>query len=445
MGSPITLSGFNDIDFNAVLEAVMKQESLPLTNLQTQQKALESKQSTFRTLAAKIATFESAVADLKDDSSMLGRTASSTDDKAVQVTAGGTAAPGIYDVVVQELARAQVTASTSTTPDSDATVVATGGTLTIGGVAVIVDVPVTLKGLADRINTTKDIGVTATVVKSGAGAYHLVLTARSTGSASQFTISNGMTGGAGITFGANSVEASDARALINNVQVVSTTNSITDAISGVSLSLLKKDPAATTTVTVTEDLGTVKTKINQVVDAFNDLVKFAEDQNTSAAKGDASSVGRDPLLRGLRNVLRSAFTGEYVAGGGFSSMASIGIEFQRTGRMTFSTSRFDAAAASNLTDIRHLFTGDGTNKGAFTTLADLVQEYTKADGLLKDTNDRLSQQVSALDKRIDDLTERLALRRLALQKEYIAADSAMTQLKNDVSSLSSLGGQYRLF
>jgi hypothetical protein len=53
--------------------------------------------------------------------------------------------------------------------------------------------------------------------------------------------------------------------------------------------------------------------------------------------------------------------------------------------------------------------------------------------------------VTALNARIDDLTNRLALRRTALQKEYIAADLAMTQLKNDVSSLSSLNGQYRLF
>jgi flagellar hook-associated protein 2 len=445
MGSPITLSGFNDIDFNAVLEAVMKQESLPLTTLQTQQKTLESKASTFRTLAAKLATFESAVADLTDDNSLLGRTASSTDDKAVKVSAGSTAAAGIYDVVVQELARAQVTASATNTPDADATVVATGGTLNIGGVAVIVDMPVTLKGLADRINSTKDIGVTATVVKSGAGAYHLVLTARSTGTASQFTVSNGMTGGAGISFGANAVEASDARALINNIQVVSSTNTIDDAISGVSLSLLKKDPTATTTVSIAEDLGTAKTKIGKVVDAFNELVKFAEDQNTAAGKGDASSVGRDPLLRGLRNVLRNAFAGEYSAGGNFSSLAAIGIEFQRTGRMTFSEGRFDAAAASSLTDVRHLFTGDGTNAGVFTSLADIVKDYTKADGLLKDTDDRLTQQVASLDKRISDLTDRLALRRLALQKEYIAADSAMTQLKNDVSSLSSLSGQYRLF
>src|SRR5690349_3054295 len=135
MGSPITFSGFNSIDFTAVLEAVMTQESQPLTTLQTQQKALQSKATTFRTLATKL-------------------------------SAGTTAAPGIYDITVQELARAQVTASTTTVADADATTVAWGGTMTIGGVAVSIDAPVTLKGLAERINQTKDIGVTATVIKS---------------------------------------------------------------------------------------------------------------------------------------------------------------------------------------------------------------------------------------------------------------------------------------
>jgi flagellar hook-associated protein 2 len=254
-----------------------------------------------------------------------------------------------------------------------------------------------------------------------------------------------MTGGAGLTFGVNAVDASDARALINNVQVVSSTNTIEDAISGVSLTLLKKDPASTTTVTIGEDLATAKARIGKVVDAFNDLIKFAEDQNAAAGKGDAASVGRDPLVQGLRNVLRTALTGQYAAGGSVDSLAAAGIEFQRTGRMTFNAGTFDAAAASNLSDVRHLFAGDGTNAGAFKTLEGVIQTYTKADGLLKDTNDRLGQQVTSLNSRIDDLTARLAIRRSGLQKEYIAADLAMTQLKNSVSSLSSLGSQYRLF
>ena len=294
MGSPITFSGFNSIDFTAVLEAVMKQESQPLTTLQTQQKALQSKAATFRTLATKLATFESAVSALKDDNALLGRTASSTNDSAVKVSAGTTAAPGIYDITVQELARAQVTASITTVADADSTTVAWGGTLNIGGVAVAIDAPVTLKGLAERINQTKDIGVTATVVKSGVGAWQLVLTGRATGTASQFSVTNALTGGTGIGFGDangdgvsgdsvadNAVQATDARALVNNVQVVSSTNTLGDAISGVTIDLLKKDPAATTTITVAEDSSTAKTRIQSVITAFNDLIKFADDQNTA--------------------------------------------------------------------------------------------------------------------------------------------------------------------
>ena len=197
MGSPITLSGFNDIDFNAVLEAVMTQESVPLQNLQTQQKSLESKASTFRTLAAKLATFESAVADLKDDQSMLGRTASSTDDKAVTVNAGSTAAPGIYDVVVQELARAQVSASTTTTPDADTTVVATGrhadhrrrcGDRRHPGDPERARRPHQRHEGHRGHRHGRQVGRRR--LSSGAHG-------PSTGTASQFTITNGMTGGAG--------------------------------------------------------------------------------------------------------------------------------------------------------------------------------------------------------------------------------------------------------
>ena len=47
MGSPITLSGFNSIDFNLILTSIMTQESQPLTALQSRQSALKSRASTF--------------------------------------------------------------------------------------------------------------------------------------------------------------------------------------------------------------------------------------------------------------------------------------------------------------------------------------------------------------------------------------------------------------
>jgi flagellar hook-associated protein 2 len=448
MGSPITFSGFNKIDFGLILDAVMEQEQAPLRTLQAQQKELESRAATYRTLASKLATFEAAVNALSGKNALSGRKGTNTNETLVNASVSDSAAAGIYDVVVQELARAQVTASTTFPPDADQTIVASSGTIVIGGVTVNIDAPVTLQGLADRINGTADIPVTATVVRAAPNSWQLVLTGRSTGVARAFTVSSSLSGadpGGAIAFGANAVEGTDARVLINNVTVTSETNTVSDAILGVTLQLLKRDPDNTATITVGDNLDGSKQAIKNLVSAFNDLVKFTEDQNLAASKGDGSSIARDPLLRGLRGELREKLTAEYIAGGTYASLAAVGFEFDRTGRISFKESVFDAAVQSNRADVTALFGADGIDKGVFQSLKNVLETYTNADGLLKDMNDRLDDQTSAIARRIGDLEDRLAVRRQVLQQEFVAADMLMTQLNSQVNALSSLGSQYSLF
>lgn len=461
MGSPITFSGFNKIDFGMILDAVMEQEQAPLRTLQAQQKELEARATTYRTLATKLAAFETAVSSFAKDGALSGRKASNTDPTLVNASAGDSAAAGIYDVVVQELARAQTTAATSFPPDADQTIVASSGTMVIGGVQVNIDAPLTLQGLADRINGTSDIPVTATVVRAAPNSWQLVLTGRSTGAAGAFTIGNSLAGaapGGAITFADtdndgtsgnsaadNAVVATDARVLINNVAVTSSTNTVSDAILGVTLQLLKRDPASTATITVGDDMEGVKDDVKKVVDSFNDLIKFAEEQNLAASKGEGSSIARDPLLRGLRSTLRDRLAADYVAGGDYTSLASVGLGFDRTGRLTFNQSMFDDAVEAARDDVAGLFSANGTDKGVFRELKTAIALYTDADGLLKTTGERLDDQTRAISVRIGDLEDRLALRRQVLQREYAAADLTMTQLNSQVGALSSLGSQYSLF
>jgi flagellar hook-associated protein 2 len=256
---------------------------------------------------------------------------------------------------------------------------------------------------------------------------------------------SGADAGGAIAFGGNAVEATDARVLINNVTVTSDTNTVSDAILGVTLQLLKRDPDNVATITVGDNFDGSKAAIKNLVTAFNDLVKFTEDQNVAASKGDGSSIARDPLLRGLRGELREKLTAEYIAGGTYASLASVGFEFDRTGRISFKESVFDAAVQNNRADVTALFGADGTDKGVFQSLKDVVALYTNADGLLKDMNDRLDDQASAITRRIGDLEDRLAIRRQVLQQEFVAADMLMTQLNSQVNALSSLGSQYSLF
>lgn len=440
MGSPVTLSGFNSIDFNLILTSIMTQESQPLTALQSRQKALRSRADTFSALTSRVVALQQAAGKLTG-SSLAAYAATSNDGAAVGVSAGAAALPGRYDLVVSQLARAQVTASTTTAPDADTTVVASGGTITIGNVTVTLSGAATLRQLADAINQASDPPTRATVVQTGPGSYRLVLTARDTGAANAFTVTNGLTGGTGITFGANAVEAADAAFTVNNIPVTSASNVVASAVPGVTLTLYRQDPAKTVVVDVADDTEGLKARIGGFISAYNDLVQFANDQTRAAGTGDQTSIGRDPLLRQLRNQLRAALSSEYATGGALTALAQAGVELTRTGTLELNTARLDDALAGGTAGLAALFTGTDGNPGVFTGLNGLLDGYTQGDGLLPGARRQLTEQASRFDAQIVAMQERLALRRAALQREFIAADQAMTMLKSQTNSLAQFGAQ----
>jgi flagellar hook-associated protein 2 len=447
VGSPVTLSGFNSIDFNLILTSIMRQESQPLEALQSRQSALQSRAQTFSDLTSRVVALQQAAGKLSG-SSLAAYAATSSQPTAVSVSAGESAIPGRYDVVVSQTARAQVIASTTMAPDADTTVVASGGTITIGDVTVTLNGAATLRQLADAINATSDPPARATVVQAGPSSYRLVLTSRDTGTANAFTVTNNLTGGTGVAFADtnsngvsgdsaadNAVQASDAAFTVNNVPVTSASNTVDGAIPGVTLSLFQQDPASTVVIEVTEDNEALKARVQGFITAYNDLVKFATDQSAAAGRGDETSIGRDPLLRQLRTQLRSALSSEYATGGALTALAQAGVELSRTGTLELNETRFDEAVADGTTALSALFAGTTGTPGVFAGLDDLLDGYTQGDGLLPGARKQLTEQASRFSDQIAAMQERLALRRAALQREFIAADQAMTLLKSQSSSL----------
>ena len=459
MGSPITFSGFNSIDFNMILNAVMAQERTPLTRLETQRDTLTTQKSAFATLAGKLTSLQTAVDSLKKDDSLAFLTATST-DSGVGVSATSGTVTGTYDIVVTELARAQVTTSTSTYA-ALTDVVATGGTLTLtpatGPASTItISGSTTLQQLADAINAKTAAPASASVVQTSPGAYKLVLTGKDTGTTNTFTITNSLTGGtppaftdsdtdgiSGDSAADNTQQAINAAFTVNGLAVTSASNTVTDVVSGVTLSLTRKDPATTVTVKVDRDTSQAKALVNKFISAYNDLQTFAKDQNTAAVAGKAS-IGRDPLLRSLRDALRSASFADY-GSGPLKRLAEIGVGFDRTGKMILDSEVFDDAIASSPTDVQTLVSGATGNAGAFGAFATLIEDYTEAGGLVSASRQRIDEQVTGINRRLDTMESQLALRKAALQREYMAADMAMTRLKSQSASLSSVGGGYKLF
>ena len=461
MGSPITFGGFNNIDFGYVLNAIMQQERAPLAAVESQKTALQAQNSAFSTFATKLGAVESAVSALARTNSLSSVAATSSDAEAVGISAGSSSVSGRYEVVVSALARSQVTTSASTYGALDE-VIATSGVVTLAQFSQPpIDIPITgsmtLEGLAEAINRQPNSPVNASVVQVSPGQYRLVLTGRATGVDNGFTVtlSSPLTGGTGLAFvdtdgdGAsgddpadNVQAATDATLSVNGVAITSSSNVLRDVIPGVTLNVRRADAAQTITIDVEQDHTATIEKVEAFATAYNNLLAFIAEQTTAAASGK-TAIARDPMVRGLRDALRFTMMG--AESGPLARLAEVGVTFDRTGKVVIEKTRLTQALDASPVDVQDLFAGPAGGEGRFGTLEKLIAGYTKAGGLLANVRDRIDNQVSRLTERLLTMESQLAIRRAALQQEFIAADRAMSQLNSQADSLGQLGGQYKLF
>ena len=460
MGSPITFSGFNNIDFGVVLNAIMLQERAPLAAVESQKTALQAQNSAFANFATKLGALESAVAALAGDESLAGIKATSSDEEAVGISTGSATISGRYEVVVSALARAQVTTSETTYTSLDA-VVATSGVVSLARFGnPPIDIPVTgsmtIEELADVINQNPDSPVNASIVQVAPGQYRLVLTGRATGADNAFTVSlSSLSGGEGLTFvdtdgdgtsgddAADNVQsAANASLTVNGVAVTSATNVLADVVPGVTLNLRRVDAANPVVVDVEKDHEATVAKVEAFATAYNNLIAFINEQTTTVESGK-TGIGRDAMVRSLRDALRFTMMG--AESGPLARLPEVGVSFDRTGKIIVEKDRLTEALNDAPADVQALFGGSGGTGGRFGALETLIADYTKAGGLVTNVRDRIDDQVARLTDRIAAMEAQLAIRRAALQREFIAADQAMSQLNSQANSLGQLGGQYRLF
>lgn len=446
MGTGISFSGFSGIDFSVIVNAVMAQERQPLTALQTQQTALKTRTDQLQTLATRLGAVESASRALSSQVGLSAFAATSSDAATLVASAGAGAQAGRYEIEVTTLARAQVTVS-GTVSDPTAEI-ATGGALRIGSTDVTLTGSTSLNGLATAINARTDLGVRATVIQSGSSVYRLVLTASQTGSAGAFTLEDLTSGGSGLGFldtdgdgvvgdsaADNAAVAQDADLRINNVPVSSSSNTVT-AIPGVTLTL-NKATTAPVTVDIAPDPASARTKMQALVTAYNELVDFMNAQVASAQRNEAASLGREPVLRQVRGMLRTMLQSTQTTSSVFSSASQVGLEFTSSGKLQLDTTAFDAAVTTHPAEVQQLFKGNGTTTGVFTQVASGLTAFTDGAGVIRTLRTTLADRSTRLSRQIVTLEGRLNQRRLALQQEFTAAEQAMARLQSQSGAIAN--------
>lgn len=464
----------SNLDVDGIVSKLMSVERQPLTKLARREASYQAKLSGFGTLKGALSAFQSAVKGLSELSRFQGVRVTPADATIATASASTGATPGNYSLKVTTLAQAQKLVAAGTTSSSAA--VGKGvisfdfGTTGVGSfvssgtgikTVTIDDTNNSLAGIRDAINKAA-VGVTATIVNDGSGTpYRLALTSDKTGALNSMKISVANTAPdtglstllnhdpAGAQTLTQTATAQDAAFSVDGIAVTKSSNTVTDVISGVTLNLLKENPATATTITVERDTASITSAVNAFVKAYNDINQNLNDAAAyDPSTKQAAILNGEASVRGIQGQLRAVLSAP-VAGGAsvFTQLSEIGVTVQKSGMLAVDSSKLTTALTSNFGDFAGLFAAVGkssdslvsystatsaTKAGAYavnvTSLATKGSTTgTAPAGLLIDGTN------NTLDVLLNGLTATITLQ----QKTYLSAADLAAEVQSKINGVAA--------
>ncbi|HEX9172802.1 MAG TPA: flagellar filament capping protein FliD [Telluria sp.] len=426
----ISSSGIGSgLPVNDLVTQLMNAERIPYNLLKAKETSFNARLSSFGTLKSAVSTFQTALKALTAEN--LGKvSATSAKPELLGVTAGASAAAGTYSIKVLELAQSHKLVSAG---DTDSAALLGSGTMSIQvGANTAVTIPAgdySLKTLSEAINKA-NAGVNATIVNDGT-TNKLVISSTASGTANTVSI----TAGGGLAKFASMTELQpprDAQLDIDGILVTKSSNTVTDAIAGVTLNLLKVDASAVG-VTIATDKPAVKTSITAFVEAYNTLAKkikemTAYDPATKKSGPLNGEQGASGILMTLRGELSKAVTG-----GGMTGLADIGLSFNRDGTLAADDKKLQAALDGKFRDVAALFT---SADGLATRLDKSVTGILGAKGVIANRTEGIQKTIKSLVINEEAKEVQLAATEKRLRAQFVALDTMMSKMQTTSSYLT---------
>ena len=387
---PNQVTGF---DVKGAVDQLLGVEKLRIDQLNSHKDAEQAKVSALNDLASKLSAFRQVAQGLSDASGIFAYAATLSSSNAnvpagslLEVSGTNAVSAGNHSIVVNQVAQAErlsssaavTTAGGAAVTDPNAALGFAASSFQINGATINVKSTDSLQDIAFSINQANQgasaTGVTASVVKVGASDYRLVLTADATGSAG-FTLSGAAldAGGAlaGLNLGATGQTnarqtlqaAQDAQVTIDGLLITRSSNSISDALPGVTLNLKQADPATTITMSIDVDRQALRDNVQSFVDAYNAVQDFINQQFVFDEKTQKNGVlASEPLLTSIQQSLSSSILASVPGlAADRDSLVRIGVEPDKTGRLQINDNLFDNFLNNDVNAIRDVFAARGSS------------------------------------------------------------------------------------
>ena len=329
--------------------------------------ALQSQDTVLSTLGTQVSTLSTDIQNLTDPMGVFAeKSGSSSDTNVLELTSASSAAvAGTHAITVQNLAQTSSAASSA---------VGAGDTLA-GSVAIQVgagqqytvnvgdsSTASTISGLAAAINAA-GIGVTASVLTDTNGS-RLSVVSNTNGAAGTLTVSGTLTDTSAAS-GAQSVSFTqvqagiDASLEVDGVSITSASNTVTNAIPGVTFQLLSANPSEQVQVIIANDNSSIESGINTFVNDYNALLKSITGQEGDDSSGNAEPLYGNPVIAELQNMLQGALNSA-PANGSVTSLYSLGITTNPDGTLSLNTDTLDSVLNTNFSDVMGFFQNVGS-------------------------------------------------------------------------------------
>lgn len=437
------------LDTDAIISALLDVRRIPMNRLADKQDNLKSQSSRLANIKGLVKNLQDAAKGLNAINEVLTTSASSADGDIFTASSKGGAAQGQYAIHVSSLANAERTYTNEFAESDQTGLFGTGNfTIKVGDddqVSIAVTASDTLETLVGKINES-DADVTASLIFDGEN-YRIQVNGNKTGEDHAIAFGeNGTT--LGLTVLANEVqEATNAEVTIDGlITVSSSTNTITDAVPGVTLSLkdVHEDDEDTTLLTVESDPDALQEKIEDFVSAYNAVQVAINKEYTFTGEGrPKDSLQGDSSLRNLQSTLRSMISGEVEGfeGEEFATLHSIGVKANNDGTLKFDTAVFTEVFNDDPEAVSKVLAADpdGGTEGVMFTLDIALNDYIKSGtGALSVRISSIANRVSGMDDQIDDLQRRLDKYQETLQTQFTNLETVISGLQGQASQLSAL-------
>lgn len=460
----------------------------PLTNKQT---ALNTRFTALSTLKTKMQTFyndlQSATSGTSSSSQVYQ--VNTSNSGVATATASSSIALGYHTLVVTRVASAD-TIMSGQSSSSDTTIAnaemtsdeRTAGSATrqiqvsVGG-NVVSTVNVTLNAgdtnstvlqkISDAINNSSALNsdMTSSVISASAGTTRLKITSKNTGSdnaisladasggtlldniglsdsiVSSRTATSGTSGG--YVYGAAS--NLDADFTLDGAEMTRSTNTISDALEGVTLKLTGvpgPSDSQTTTLTVGLNTTNLQSVVNTFITDFNNLYGNVVEQTSVNSDGTANTFSSDMSILNLRVNLQSLlFQNVDAAGTNANNLSKIGITLSQDGTLSISdTTTFSNLLENNPESIAALFgyAGSSSTNGLAMQMKNLLYGFTEVGGQIDSTENIVTDQLNTIKTQISDANDRIAQQVEQYQAQYAQLEGTLAQMQEQSAMVNTI-------